>query len=425
MPTLHDRFTDLAEDAPAGPTPAGIWVEGRRRARSRRVGTALIATVALVALVGVGGLAVHRAQAPTYAGQSGTAPALPTVLHDPSGWLPVDDKPPGQLSMVVPSHRLHLIGYSWGVVGVSATTGAFGFLDLPDYAGSGPLSPDGMHVVYDTGSGPRHHQVLDGIAVYDTVTGQVDSWRPQAGSHLDVEDVAWESNDTLTFRVHAHGHAQAYEWRFGYGAPRPLRVTLGPLAGTAGSAGLYGAGAHRYQYLGGPDGPSTVVRLEGQGSRAPARVSVSESGHRVAAAHLGNHRSQLYVGRTAPEGRPTFLHAVHADLHWPWIVGWSDERHLVVVDQVSPRDRPGEGDNEGQFALTRVDVRTGRIQRITALGSHWGPSVDYAASLLGGSPRDFPPPPEPWGLRIEFGLVAGVLLVAGSGLVLWRRRARP
>jgi hypothetical protein len=116
---------------------------------------------------------------------------------------------------------------------------------------------------------------------------------------------------------------------------------------------------------------------------------------------------------------------VRADLHWPWIVGWSDQRHVVVVDQVSPRDRPGQGDDEGRFALTRVDVRTGQVQPLTALGTHWGPSVDYATSLLGGSPREFPPPPEPWGLRIELGLVAGALLVAGGGLVVWRRRVRP
>jgi hypothetical protein len=60
MPTLHERFADLAEDAPQSPTPAGIWRDGRRRARARRVGTAVVIAATVVGLGAIGGLAARE-----------------------------------------------------------------------------------------------------------------------------------------------------------------------------------------------------------------------------------------------------------------------------------------------------------------------------------------------------------------------------
>ena len=84
MPTLYERLSDLAEDAPASPTPEGIWVDGRRRARTRRAGTAVVVAVTLVVLSAVGGFALHRSAGPGYAATPGATPALPTRIHHPA-----------------------------------------------------------------------------------------------------------------------------------------------------------------------------------------------------------------------------------------------------------------------------------------------------------------------------------------------------
>src|SRR5690349_8918656 len=99
MPTLHDTFAELAEEAPDSPTPEGIWVDGRRRARVRRVGTGVVVAVTVVLLSAVGGWAVHRDRAPDAVGDPDAVPGIPTQIHHPSPWLPgTDGTPPGQLS---------------------------------------------------------------------------------------------------------------------------------------------------------------------------------------------------------------------------------------------------------------------------------------------------------------------------------------
>jgi hypothetical protein len=87
MPTLRERFTNLAEDAPESPTPAGIWRDGRRRARVRRVGTAVVVAVTVGALATFGGFAEHRARTPGVAESRSSEVALPTKVYPPSPWL--------------------------------------------------------------------------------------------------------------------------------------------------------------------------------------------------------------------------------------------------------------------------------------------------------------------------------------------------
>jgi hypothetical protein len=424
MPTLHERLAELADDAPATPTPPGIWAEGRRRARVKGVGTASVVAAAALALAALGGITLQRSQDPGYADQPGQPPALPRVLHQPSGWLPVDDEPPGQLSMLVPAKRTHLIGYTWGVVGVSATTGAYGFLDLPGYNGGEGLAPDGKHVAYSLGTGRDHDQVVHGIAVYDTLTGNVVRWRPTPGRPTSVQDVVWQGDDTLTFTYADNGKRRAFEWRFGYGAPRPLHVRLGSPAGSAGDGGLWSSGARRYRYLGGRSGPSTQFRLAWRYPTISEGLAVSASGRRVAAVHATQFHSRLLVGRPRSGDRPTPMRRVAPSLQWPTVVGWVDDRHLVVVDQVTPRGVDGEGDPGTRYALERVDVRTGRVEQVSDVGGYWGPSVDYARDLLGRPARDFPAPPRPLGPRVELASGSAIVVVAGLLLVLWRRRVR-
>ena len=422
MQTLHERLSDLAEDAPVSPSPAGIWLDGRRRARSRRIGTAVVVAATLALLSGVGGVAVHRSSSAPYASQPTATPALPTVVHSPSRWLSgTGDTPPGRLSLLIPAKRGTWTGYRWSAVGVSATSGAYHFIDIPGCVDMADLSPDGRRVACWTGVGPTHSSVINGLAVYDTVTGHVDRFAPKSGS-LGVNSLGWSGSDAVTLRV----SGTSYLWRLGHGAPRPISTPLTHIAGTAGAEGLYASGPHGYYYLDPARGHAvTRIRIEPtKRSTTATAAAVSPSGSRIAIAHLTDTSSQLMVGQVAADGRRTRMTAVDASLQWPTIVGWADDRHVMVVSQVSPVGLPGDGSTGDRYVLDRVDVRTGEVTQVSDVGSLGDSSIFFASSILGAPSRDLPAPPQPLDPRLEAGLVTGALLVGGVALVLWRRRVR-
>jgi hypothetical protein len=417
MPTLQERFADLAEDAPVSPTPAGIWTDGRRRARRRRVGTAVIAVVTLVGLLGVGGVSARSASEPGYAG-SATTPALPTQIHHPSPWLQgTGGQPPGRLSMLIPAKRGGWPHYHWGTVGVSATTGAYHYLDIPGCFQAMGLSPDGLHVWCFTGADRAGREQVSGVLVYDVVHGLVYRWTPTPGT-LRINSVDWNGNDELTFRA-----AQAsYEWRFGYGDPRPIKTRITQPVGVAGSTGLYSAGPQSFFYLDpARDDQRVDVRLSTP-YRKFTRLAVSPSGRSIATAHLAVRSSQLLVGTVdRATGRAT-IHPLATTLKWPWVIGWADDQHLLVVDQETPSDIDGSGVAGASYALARVDVRTGQVVRLAGMADQGASWVTFASSMLGAPTHDFPAPPTPINQRLELGLVVGFLVLGGLALVVWRRR---
>ena len=108
MTTLHDRLADLAASAPlepAGAEGAALWDRGRRLHRLRRTGTAVVASAAVLALVGLGSMAWLRSPSavePLPADSPGGVPdrvyeAL-TQRHDVSGAPPfrTDDSYPAR-----------------------------------------------------------------------------------------------------------------------------------------------------------------------------------------------------------------------------------------------------------------------------------------------------------------------------------------
>lgn len=151
---------------------------------------------------------------------------------------------------------------------------------------------------------------------------------------------------------------------------------------------------------------------------------MSPSGSRIAIVHFADTSSQLLVGEVAAGGRRTRMTAVDATLHWPTIVGWADDRHVMVVNQVSPVAVPGDGSTGDRYVLDRVDVRTGEVVQISDVGSLGDDWISFASSMLDAPSRELPAPPEPLDPRLEVGLVIGVLLLAGVALVVWRRRVR-
>lgn len=422
MPTLQDRFADLAEDAPTSPTPSGIWADGRRRVRVRRVGTAAVVAATVAALGALGGVAARLSATPQYAGQSGTSGALPAQIHHPSPWLSgTSGRPPGQLSMLIPGKRGGIWRYHWGIVGVSATTGAYHYLDIPGCLQSDDLSPDGRHVSCFVGGSSGGRELLRGVEVYDTVTGHLDRWTPPQG-RLHLDSIAWVGDGALSLRA----GTTSYLWRFGHGAPTPIQPSLGPTVGSGPRSGLYAA-RQGYFYLE-PEGAHRVVQVRlTKSTLDPARTSasVSPSGGQLALVHTDDSGGQLLVGDVSPSGARTSVVQVAASLQWPRVIGWADEQHVLVVDQVIPVGGDGSGDPGSRYALERVDVDTGTVVRVSNLMTQqdsWGAS--FASSLLGVPPRDFPAPPSPLNRRVEAWLALGVLLLSACCLALWRRRVR-
>jgi hypothetical protein len=434
MPTLQERFADLAEDAPVSPVAPGIWAEGRRRARTCRIGTAVIGVATLVVLLVVAGLAVHRASAPGYAGSDST-PALPSAVYHPSPWLTGwGDRPPGQLSMLIPGKRGGWPHYHWGMVGVSATTGAYHYLEIPGCLDVDGLSPDGRHLSCFAGFESGGHEVINGVAIYDTVTGHVDRWTSPSGT-LGLNTVTWSGNGAVAFRA----GGTSYLWHFGHAAPRPISTHLTFRVGTTGTAGLYLSGRDGFFYLD-PRHDARVQRVTlARSARTTTPAAISPSGRRIVVVHAategfapadrgstaGQEHARLLVGSIDPSGGRVRLTPVPADVHWPVIVGWADDQHVLVVNQVSHLDSPLPEDPRARYELDSVDVGSGQVVRVARMSdaqTSWG--AMFAASLLGAPTRDFPAPPQPINQRLEAGLVVGFLLLGGIALVVWRRRVR-
>jgi hypothetical protein len=118
------------------------------------------------------------------------------------------------------------------------------------------------------------------------------------------------------------------------------------------------------------------------------------------------------------------MRAIDASLQWPTIVGWADDSHVAVVNQVSPLGLPGTGSADARYTLDRVDVRTGEVVQVADVGNLGESWIAFASSMLDAPSRELPAPPEPLDPRLETGLVTGVLVLGGIALVLWQRRVR-
>jgi len=134
---LRHRLTELADDAPAGvPAPGDLWDRGRRYERRRRAGTTGIAVACVLLVSLVFGATWQRGEVdPQPAGEPGQV-YLPDHFYVPSPWTTgtAEAGPLGRLVAIFGANRKTWRSENMGIVGVSATTGEYRFLDLPDYA---------------------------------------------------------------------------------------------------------------------------------------------------------------------------------------------------------------------------------------------------------------------------------------------------
>ncbi len=433
---LRDRLRDLADHTPSGSPPADLWTRGVRRRRATQVGTSVL-VAALALILGVGGWAWHSSRQDLEPVAPYGTPHLPDRFFLPSPWLHGFDGAPGPLVAVMSAPRKTIFHTTQGVVGVTASTGEYGFVDLPGVASSllesssVAISPDGLHVAYWLANDPSRSPNgagVGGVGIYDTVTGKARTYRVASPHGLYPSVLMWSDDRTLVFDYgqwqhggHGGGGADGFApfvWGHGFAQPRPVddsriapgfdeRVTAGfgrAVVPGSGSAGVWivdprhlsterwvpGVRTSWPVHLS-PSG-TTLAHLRGGGT--PYQI-VTRAATPVGATHISEPRSRVFAG-----GHRTY------DL-----VGWQDDSHLVVVTRA-----PGEN---LELQLERLDITTGQQTTLVA------PPVipDIATDLLVAPSRHASPPPSPWSQRVELGLVLGSLL--GLGLLLLAvRRAR-
>ena len=431
MTTLHDRLAELAEDAGPGSPGPDLWDQGLRIHRRRRLGT-LVVTVLCILLVGALGLVDWHVSNPETQPVTGEPElALPDRVEKPSPWLPgTDGKPFGPLVAVIRADRGSWTGSSPGVVGVSAATGEYRFLDLPSFAGQAAvLSPDGRYVGYwITGSlsgspGVPGEDPVTGFAVFDLVAGR-SLVRQDVGSEHGLMPLAmtWVDGEHLGI---SYSPLRAYDDRAGTGGGPDdsaiVTVTSGDVEpfsdsmfdGGGGGWVLTGWGSRtRLQ----PLAERPAVELRGQSGVPPV---VDPTGRQVAglrAIKRGGDTTltpaPLAVGALQPGQRLT-LEPVPGDRRYYKILGWRDD-HTVVA---SGRYLAGGG-----WYAYAVDVRTGAQQKVLRSS---GDSTQLAAGLLDLPVVTRPEPPRPWDPRLVTGLAVGIVVLSGAAVLGWRRRVGP
>ena len=437
MTTLHDRLADLADDAPPGGPAPDLWERGRRYQRQRRAGTLVIAAAVVLGLVALGTLDWWRAR-PEPMPANGS-PALPQKIWAPSRWLPgTDDAGPlGPLAAVEDATRGSWTGDHAGVVGISAETGEYRYLDLPDvvYPGFGrvALAPDGRHVAYwyrgETAKSPNSASgPTVGVAVYDSTTGDVVRHAVPTDHGLSAEDLVWADSDRLVLRYLQYQGGDADDemsqgsagddsglllWSLDTGTIAPLGLSEDVESSTVHGQLLLSGERMTWLDVDHPDRRTTFPTPE----RSLMYIAaVDDHGDRIAWVVGNRNPNTVAVGRV---GAGHLVTSPGPDSGQPFRVrAWRDADHILVDRRVGP--------GYGRTALFDVDVRTGASTEVLRYPvDSYGSGAVLARDLLDLPSVDRPAPPTPLDPRKVAGGTVAVVLAGVGALVLWRRRVRP
>lgn len=250
MDTLHERLTELADEAPTGGAPAAeLWARGKRAQRVRAA--AVAATVLVVGAVGTG-MGVRLADGDERGDRFDPAPDVAFDLSLPIEYpigeeLPDLGDAPGPLAAVwlAPREPYTLndddAGRAPEAVGLVAETGAFGTLsiELSPWMYEAPdahfaLSPDGRRIAYYTeteGRGAEGGEPSYELVFRDLVSGE--EYAP--GFEFEVRGGAtWVDATHLVGHVAGGSDVDGWVWEPGT-APKlvnPYPYLEGP-AGTS------------------------------------------------------------------------------------------------------------------------------------------------------------------------------------------------
>jgi hypothetical protein len=397
MTDLRDGLARIAEDVVPGPAPDDLWRRGVRRRRRTRL-TSALATAAMVVLVVAAGATgpdlLTRPPVPQ-AGQE-IRSAIPSRLVTPSRWLDgTADEPPGPVAVLAGAERAD----GWwdtadGVVAVSAGTGEYRFLDLPDafhdpaadFLGDGSpvLSPDGRHVAYWTRH-PQQASWVGGVAVYDTVTGEVLRHELPSDLGLAPELLAWGGDGELVVGYGVVTDRRSDGWSSSSRAPfvwRPTTDQVVELSSDIGSPdevsptedGFAVIKARRLELRSGASAEvDRVVRLSGDRDATESMLDPTASTLVVLPQSAdGGVVRRLLVGTVAQEVR---LEPLPIRLEVLGLLGWQDPQHAVVRGIVP-------GTQRRQAGAYAVDLRTGERRLLVREERYgYGMSPVYAGQL--------------------------------------------
>lgn len=421
---LTNLLEELAREAPSGgETPGQLWRRGRRMARTRRVGTITIAAVACLLLIALGTATWQQGTGVEPATDTGIGSYLPSRFHEPSPHLPGTDSvgPLGPLIATFDAPRKGWLGSSDGVVGVSAETGAYAFLDLPQaaapYLGEAQLAPDGRHVAYWT-TGEVNNPIpsleggtINGYAVYDTVTGEVVSQRPSTERGIGHGTLIWFDPTHLGVEFGqmqdccSSIRSQSLVFDLTSGRATSIDVTLDSASTNA--VGSVVAGNDSSVVVG-TDGSTTPADVPQTAARVNGTqfVALSPDAERLAA----------IFGDSAPG--PVYVKDVDSNVNGERIpdtyVGvfcWLDDTHLAALQR--------HGDS-GRVDLVAVNIEDGSAEML----SEYVDTANLALNLLDSPVKNQPAPPRPWSPWVPTITAGTTLVVAALAIFVWRRRAR-
>ncbi|MEP9365377.1 hypothetical protein ABLE68_20590 [Nocardioides sp. CN2-186] len=431
MTTLHDRLADLAGEAPAAVPDPGLWDRGRRYHRRRRAGTVVIAAAAAVLLATIATVDWQRS-APTPVPAEGPA-GLPNRMWAPGPWLPSTETP-GQLVAITSADRGSWTGSHAGTVGVSATSGDYAFVDLPDadleYADV-DLAPDGRHVAYwltgpTTGTPNTADGPIAGVAVYDLVTGEVTRHWIDTAHGLRPDFLTWADAATVVFSagqiVGGDDASDMDRSSSRFGTVTAWRLGAAPVAvpGVPAGASLMGA-AHGRILM----NHRLVALDESERARRisyPAVSGAFGSMHFIGLGPSGDEIAAVFGNRSPNDvmaGPAADLRVVSGTHGSFGVVDWLDPDAIVTLQRIG-------GWRTGKTALVKHSLTGGETQELVrfptdSLGGGW----QFATDLLSSPSVDAERPASPMDPRLAAGLAAAVCLAAAAGLLIWRRRVRP
>jgi hypothetical protein len=451
---LRDRLHDLADRTPPAAAPPDLWSRGVRRRRGSQATTSVL-VAALVLILGVGGWTWQASRQDLAPVSPHGSVHLPDRIYEPSPWLGGFDGPPGQLVALLQAQRKTLLHTTGGLVGVTASTGQYGFLDLPDAVDRAVLSPDGRRIAY-WGSGPTSadpHTVADGkaigsLVIYDTATGHLVRQQVATAHGIEPAELIWTGDESLyyDFSQQRGGDDDSRELQsesdqetagtwdaqtqvFG---PLPVRRHISyssaasapgaPLVLDGDAEGSYwvqpaplAKGFHPFRW----DSSSATapgIALAADQTMLAGLSNGAEGADRSPSSIAAGRLPQPVGSRLPVVTVPLVPHSGQAFA----VLAWLDPQHVAAL-----RRNPLDGAPQISMRVDSIDIRSGHSRTLMDHLATNYPSLQLATDLLSAPPAHATPPPKPWDLRWTLGgIVFGLLTIA---FVVWgmRRGRRP